>query len=272
MNRTGPGCLFILLLAAILAVGGLAVCHARSIPRGYAHVKHVRRPALHHHVVRKGRKPALHVHAKGRHAKARTPKVAVATAPSTNAAPAVLSPPTVPDKPEAAPKPVATPKPKPARKVHVSRSELAAQRIDSGLGQYREIVKMLKTGTERGGVFLGYVPKQGPELMPSKLICEIDLPNKDVIDEYYYSGGRLIFVRETVRNYSVNNATKLMDFGRPIYKEPTAIPFVRGHIAGSPKLRRRERSLLFDSRYLQTLLRANGNQVDVEHWVKSPQI
>jgi len=165
--------------------------------------------------------------------------------------------------------PASVPKPKP---VHVSKAELVARKIDVSVAHSHEIVKMLKTGTDRGGVYLAYVPAKGQRPTPSKLICEIDLPSKDVIDEYYYSAGHLIFVRETVRNYPVDAQTKAVDFLHPTYKEPVAIPFVRGHIAGSAKLRKRERSLLFDSKYLLSLIHSKSNPVDVQRWVKSPQI
>jgi len=175
------------------------------------------------------------------------------------------------------PLPVTAPEPQPkpvpaAKPVHISKSELVARQIDAAVGHSREIVKMLKTGTDRGGVYLAYVPAKGPKPTPTKLICEIDLSSKDVIDEYYYSAGHLIFVRETVRNYPVDAKTKALDFEHPTYKEPVSIPFVRGHIAGSAKLRKRERSLLFDSKYLLSLLHAKGSPVDVVSWVKSPQI
>lgn len=260
MDTTRPGCLFVLLvtLAFLGAAMTLAAVRPRIVHRGHAkHHVSVRR----HAAVMHGRRGWLVTAKRGKHG-----RVAGRPVPRLRpGAPIAVSI-------RAKSKPAPTAKRVAPKAVRVTKSELAANRIDAGLGRYREVVKMLNTGTVRGGVFLGYVPKTGPGLVPTKLICEIDLANKDVIDEYYYSGGHLIFVRETVRDYSFDRKTNAFDFGHPTYKEPTAIPFARGHIVGGPKLRSRERALLFDSRYLLSLLHAKGTSVDVQKWIKSPQI
>jgi hypothetical protein len=290
MSPTRPGCMFVLLVSIVLFLGSVVATVARPVKRGHVKVRGVGR---HHKPVVKRfgkrrvagkRRLVVKRRLAGKRRPPRKPKshlAVVRPVPATAVAPkkqpvaarlpeAGLKPMPVPSTtPEPQPKPVPVPKAKP---VHMSKSELVARGIDAAVAHSHEIVKMLKTGTDRGGVYLAYVPAKGPKPTPSKLICEIDLSTKDVIDEYYYSAGHLIFVRETVRNYPVDTRTKAIDFEHPTYKEPVAIPFVRGHIAGSAKLRKRERSLLFDSKYLLTLLHAKGNPVDVEHWVKSPQI
>jgi len=265
MTPSRPGCMLALLAAIVLLFGCALESIARPVGRAHAHAAAKRWRAGHHKAIVKGRgKNRVVGKKRARRGPAGSKPTAIVAPPSpaSPANPATDSP----IRPK--PKPVV----RPVKPIRVSRSELVARRIDAAIGHSREIVKMLKTGTVRGGVYLAYVPAKGTRPIPSKLICEIDLSSKDVIDEYYYSAGHLIFVRETVRNYPVDPKTNALDLQHPTYKEPVAIPFVRGHIAGTAKLRKRERSLLFDSQYLLTLLHAKGSTVDVEQWVKSPQI
>jgi len=280
MSPTRPGCLFVLLVSIVLFLGSVVVAAAaRPVKRGHVHgIKRTRpghhKPGAKHHGKHRvaGKRPTPRKH--GSHPVVVKPTLIATVAPTKPPAAALpeagLKPIPLPAAtPEPEPKAVPAPKVKP---THITKSELVARKIDASVGHSHEIVKMLKTGTDRGGVYLAYIPAKGTKPTPSKLICEIDLSSKDVIDEYYYSAGHLIFVRETVCNYPVDARTKAVDFLHPTYKEPVTIPFVRGHIAGTAKLRKRERSLLFDSKYLLSLLHAKGNPIDVQEWVKSPQI
>jgi hypothetical protein len=152
-----------------------------------------------------------------------------------------------------------------------SAEEVSANRIEAGLGHCQKIVKMLKTGTDRAGVLIGYVPA-GPTPIPCKVICDVEFPNKSVLDEYYYASGHLIFVRETVCTYVREAATGLYDIAHPTYREPTDISFVRGRIAGSPSIQRHFGTLPANSSYLLAVLRSKANPADVAQWVKGAPV
>lgn len=155
------------------------------------------------------------------------------------------------------------------RRGPVFTEEGAANKIEAALGHCRKIVKMLTTGTDRGGVLIGYVPA-GPSPVPVKLICDVEFTNKTVLDEYYYAAGRLLFVRETVCTYPRQGST--FDIAHPDYKKPVDISFLGGRIAGPTSMRQHYGTLTSSSTYLLGVLRSTSNPADVAQWVKGEPV
>ncbi len=149
--------------------------------------------------------------------------------------------------------------------------------IEAGVRHSAKIVKRLDTGTDRGGELAGYVC--AGRLI--KLVAEIGLSRRDVVDEFFYSHGRLILVKETVRTYSSNAKTGVPDLSN-VEDTSTMLDYfhdgrmvcrrcpkeLAGHSLSSNEFAKTERSLLDESTMFRNAIQSGMKTIDIVAWIK----